>query len=74
MITRAKDKMVVIKSFKSEDITNINNENSNIFKGFLSYVEQIQETGASGEQTNTTNIVVSPIIDNLYNQFKANSG
>ncbi|MDR0739928.1 MAG: ATP-binding protein [Mycoplasmataceae bacterium] len=41
MISRAKEKMIIIKSFMSSDITNDKNENTLIFKKFISYVENI---------------------------------
>jgi superfamily I DNA and/or RNA helicase len=50
MASRAKEKMVIIKSFMSSDITNDKNENTLIFKNFISYTEQI-----NSEQQDTTN-------------------
>jgi superfamily I DNA and/or RNA helicase len=42
MASRAKERMVVVKSFSAADIDNIHNENTLIFKNFIAYVEQIQ--------------------------------
>lgn len=42
MFTRAKEKMIVVKSFKAADILNEENQNTRIFKGFLQYIEQLQ--------------------------------
>jgi superfamily I DNA and/or RNA helicase len=41
MASRAKEKMIIIKSFMASDITNDKNENTAIFKNFISYIEQI---------------------------------
>ncbi|MCQ2956857.1 MAG: Upf1 family helicase [Mycoplasmoidaceae bacterium] len=43
MVTRAKEKMIVVKSFKSDAITSTNNENLYILKMFLFYIENLQE-------------------------------
>lgn len=43
MVTRAKEKMIVVKSFMAEDITNTNNENTYILKMFFAYIESLQE-------------------------------
>lgn len=39
MVSRAKSKMIVLKSFKAEDVSANSNENCLIFKNFISYVE-----------------------------------
>lgn len=54
MVTRAKEKMVVVKSFKSDAITSTNNDNLYILKMFLFYIENLQEnkniiTGANAQ-------------------------
>lgn len=41
-ITRAKEKMYVIKSLYASDITSSANKETNIFKSFISYVDDIQ--------------------------------
>ena len=43
MVTRAKEKMIVVKSFKSDAITSTNNDNLFILKMFLFYVENLQD-------------------------------
>ncbi|XQP55181.1 MAG: DEAD/DEAH box helicase [Mycoplasmoidaceae bacterium] len=43
MVTRAKEKMIVVKSFKSDAITSTNNDNLYILKMFLFYIENLQE-------------------------------
>lgn len=40
MASRAKYKMVVIKSIKAANITNLSNPNTNIFQNFIQYVEE----------------------------------
>lgn len=42
MVTRAKEKMIVVKSFKSDAITSTNNDNLYILKMFLAYIENLQ--------------------------------
>lgn len=42
-ITRAKHKMIVIKSLKASDINDSNNENLMVFKKFLLFLEQINK-------------------------------
>jgi superfamily I DNA and/or RNA helicase len=44
MASRAKEKMIIIKSFMSNDITNDKNENTFIFKSFIGYVEQVNNS------------------------------
>ncbi len=57
MITRAKNKMVIIKSFKSSDITNLDNENTKVLHDFFQYVEQIQSgINVLLEETQTSNL------------------
>ena len=43
MMTRAKNKLVVIKSFMANEITNEENRNLFIFKSFIQYAEQLQD-------------------------------
>jgi superfamily I DNA and/or RNA helicase len=71
MVSRAKEKMIVIKSFLSSDITNDNNENALIFKNFISYVEQLQDGNnilrSLGKKEET--IIASQSKDEIINQI-----
>jgi superfamily I DNA and/or RNA helicase len=79
MVSRAKEKMIVIKSFISSDITNDNNENALIFKNFISYVEQLQSgnntlriIGKQDEQVVASNNK-NKIIDQIADELKINT-
>jgi superfamily I DNA and/or RNA helicase len=73
MASRAKEKMIVIKSFMSSDITNDKNENTYIFKSFISYVEQINDEQPNMQndlkQKNISSQDANKIIDQLANQL-----
>lgn len=69
MVTRAKEKMIVVKSFKSDAITSTNNENLYILKMFLFYIENLQENKniITGE---TAQAVLKPITIAVANELK----
>jgi superfamily I DNA and/or RNA helicase len=64
MVSRAKEKMVVIKSFMASDITNDKNENTLIFKNFINYVEQIDNQQSNMMNDTQYNRVESDLIIN----------
>ncbi|MBQ0045861.1 MAG: DUF4011 domain-containing protein [Mycoplasma sp.] len=68
MVTRAKEKMIVVKSFKSDAITSTNNENLYILKMFLFYIENLQENKniITGE---TAQAVLKPITLTVSNEL-----
>ena len=71
MASRAKKKMIVIKSFKSSDITNDSNRNTYVFKGFIQFVEQLQENPRSLEIQNLrTNKNNSLLLEQVVTQLK----
>jgi superfamily I DNA and/or RNA helicase len=74
MVTRAKEKMIVIKSFMSSDITNDKNENTFVFKSFIQYTEQIENnTSDSINNVKANDTVVSKdttaVIDQLASEL-----
>jgi superfamily I DNA and/or RNA helicase len=54
MVSRAKEKMIIVKSFMSSDITNDKNENTLIFKNFLSYAEEINNNSFDEKQNHSS--------------------
>jgi superfamily I DNA and/or RNA helicase len=77
MASRAKEKMIIIKSFMSSDITNDKNENTYIFKSFIGYVEQINNNSAEDQnnqiQTNYVSSTTSKLIDQISNELGLDS-
>ena len=75
MASRAKKKMIVIKSFKSSDITNDSNRNTFVFKGFIQFVEQLQENPRSLEIQNlrtikNNSLLLEQVVAQLKRAFK----
>ena len=75
MASRAKKKMIVIKSFKSSDITNDSNRNTYIFKCFIQFVEQLQDNSQSLETQNLhivkkSSLELNEVVNALKNAFK----
>lgn len=64
MVTRAKEKMCVIKSFMSDQITSMNNDNLYILKMFLFYIENLQNNNNVIQASNVTQMV-SPISETI---------
>lgn len=82
MVTRAKEKMIVVKSFKSDAITSTNNDNLYILKMFLFYIENLQENkniitndAAKGMDKPITQDVANQLANNLAGlEIKTNYG
>ena len=77
MASRAKKKMVVIKSFKASDITNDSNRNTFVFKGFIQFVEQLQNNPQSLEtqnynKTKNNSLILGEVVSALKNAFNDN--
>ena len=64
MVTRAKEKMIIVKSFSSDAITSTNNENLYILKMFLAYIENLQDNKniIVGEKANSHGKAISQAI------------
>lgn len=64
MVTRAKEKMIVVKSFKSDAINPNNNDNIYILKMFLFYIENLQENKniITGETAKAVDKPISQIV------------
>jgi hypothetical protein len=77
MVSRAKERMVVVKSINASDITNIHNENTIIFKNFMGYVEQLQldsQTPFKVSHSDNNDITNSnQIIEDIIHELQANS-
>jgi hypothetical protein len=73
MASRAKEKMIIIKSFMSTDITNDKNENTFVFKSFISYVEQINNQPSNSPDSEKSNILspqeTNEILDQLASEL-----
>lgn len=59
MVTRAKDQMIIIKSLKANEITNLENENTKVLHNYLQYIEELQNdknliSKENKEENNTT--------------------
>ena len=64
MVTRAKEKMIVVKSFKSDAITSTNNDNLYILKMFLAYIENLQNNNniITNETVKTSDKPISQVV------------
>lgn len=62
-ITRAKSKMIVIKSFNASDISDTKNENLEVFKKFIAFLD-------SYEKTNILNYLSNSTLKQFDNEFK----
>ena len=73
MASRAKEEMIIIKSFNASDITNDKNENTYIFKSFISYAEQTHSNSLNEQQAHETipnNLsIINQAIDRLANEL-----
>ncbi|WEK82998.1 MAG: AAA domain-containing protein [Mycoplasma sp.] len=75
MITRAKDQMIVIKSMKANDITNVENLNTKVLHDFIQYIEQLQvnsniiSESISQEQNITESNNLVDLIRNEFNDY-----
>lgn len=69
MITRSKNKMYVLKSFSSQEITNTDNENTKILHDFFQYIEQLQQNVDVLKQESQINEIVSQNKENNLKQM-----
>jgi superfamily I DNA and/or RNA helicase len=74
MASRAKEKMIVIKSFMSNELTNVHNENSLIFKNFINYVEEANNTPTENlvEKMVSSSSDIDNVINELINELSLN--
>ncbi len=77
-ITRARQKMVVVKSLMGNDIklSNSNNQNLEIFKKFMEYIDALStQESIDDKLSNAENIVISefssPILQEIYGELIA---
>lgn len=71
-VTRAKEKMLVVKSLYASDITIINNESANKFKEFINYVDKINDNKLNDEDDELSTIThsySSQLKEDIYNKL-----
>lgn len=71
-VTRAKEKMLVVKSLYASDITIINNESVNKFKEFINYVDKINDDKLNDdddELSTITHAYSSQLKEDIYNKL-----
>lgn len=70
-ITRAKEKMYIVKSINSSDITHTSNKSTMIFKKFLEYVESINNRQNNNESIISRELKFdSTFEEEVYNELK----
>ncbi|MGL4952165.1 MAG: AAA domain-containing protein, partial [Mycoplasma sp.] len=70
-ITRAKEQMIIVKSLDSKDVKSSDNQNNNIFKYFLNYVEDISNLDAKKNKQSSSLTFENSFENDIYEYVRS---